>query len=76
MRSSARSFALFTLPFLLLALACSLFAQDLDDVTISGRIADSNGLPIVGAVVTATEVTSGTERTVTTNEGAVYNSSN
>ena len=56
-----------------LTLTCLLFiisgfAQDLDDVTISGKVADSNGLPIVGAAVTATLVETGAERTVTTND--------
>ncbi|MCY7376432.1 MAG: TonB-dependent receptor [Pyrinomonadaceae bacterium] len=40
-------------------------AQDLDNVTISGKVADSNNAPIVGASVTATLVTTNVERTVT-----------
>lgn len=47
-------------------------AQDLDNVTISGRIVDSNNAPIVGASVTATLTTTGTERTVVTNEDGRY----
>ena len=43
-------------------------AQDLDDVTLTGRVADSNGLAIVGATVKATLVDTGAERTVTTND--------
>ncbi|MGH9947672.1 MAG: carboxypeptidase regulatory-like domain-containing protein [Pyrinomonadaceae bacterium] len=59
---------------LLFVLICSfvVFSQDLDDVTIAGRIADSNGLPIVGATVIATETGSGAERTVTTNNEGRY----
>lgn len=44
------------------------FAQDLDYVTISGQITDSNNAPIVGANVTATRTTTGIERTVITND--------
>lgn len=45
-------------------------AQDLDDVTISGRILDSNAQPIVGASVTATLVETGAERrSVTDDQG-------
>ncbi len=48
------------------------FAQDLDDVTISGRIVDSNNAPIVGASVTATLVTTNAERTVVTDDEGRY----
>ncbi len=47
-------------------------AQDLDDVTISGKVSDSNGLAIVGANITATLLEKGIERTVTTNEDGRY----
>ncbi len=47
-------------------------AQDLDDVTISGRVLDSNNAPISGATVTATLVTTNTERTVTTDDEGRY----
>lgn len=58
-------------------LALCLFAfaglgQDLDDVTISGKITDSNGLAIVGASVTATSTEMGVERSVTTNDDGRY----
>lgn len=72
MKFSLRFFALFTLSFLVFAAASAVTAQDLDDVTISGRIADSNNLPIVGATLVATEVATGTERTVTSNEEGRY----
>ncbi len=39
-------------------------AQDLDDVTISGKVTDSNNQPIPGAGVNAKLVTTGAERTV------------
>jgi len=48
------------------------FAQDLDDVTFSGRVIDSNNAPVVGATVTATLITTNVERTVTTNEDGRY----
>ncbi len=38
------------------------FAQDLDNVTISGQITDSNNAPIVGANVTATLTATGITR--------------
>jgi hypothetical protein len=47
-------------------------AQDLDDVTISGKIIDSNNLPIVGAAVTATHVRSNAERTVISDDVGRY----
>ena len=48
------------------------FAQDLDEVTISGKIADSNNAPIAGATVTATQVETGIERTLTADEDGKY----
>ncbi len=48
------------------------FAQDLDNVTISGKIVDSNNAPIAGAIVTATLITTGIERTVNANEEGRY----
>ena len=47
-------------------------AQDLDDVTITGRITDSNGLAIVGATVKATLTETATERTAITNDEGRY----
>lgn len=60
------------LPLLVFALAFSALAQDLDDVTITGRITDSSGLAVVGAGVVATESVTGVERTVTTNDEGRY----
>lgn len=47
-------------------------AQDLDDVVIDGKVTDSNGLPVVGATVLATETLTGAERTVTTKDDGRY----
>lgn len=60
----------FTLLLFVLALAA--FAQDLDDVTITGRLTDPNGLAVVGATVTATSAEMGVTRTATTNEDGRY----
>ncbi|PND66135.1 carboxypeptidase-like regulatory domain-containing protein, partial [Escherichia coli] len=57
---------------LFLALSNNVFAQDLDDVTITGKVADANGAAIVGASVTATLITTGAERTVVTDEDGRY----
>ncbi len=48
------------------------FSQDLDTVTITGKIVDTNNAPIVGASVTATLVTTNVERTVTTDDEGRY----
>ena len=48
------------------------FSQDLDDVTIAGKILDANGLAIVGANVTATRTETGESRTVTTDDEGGY----
>ncbi len=50
----------------------SSYAQSLDQVTISGRIVDSNGLSIVGATITATLIETGIERTAVTNDDGRY----
>ncbi len=47
-------------------------SQDLDYVTISGKVTDSNGLAVVGATVTATKVETGESRTVTTDDEGQY----
>ena len=58
--------------FLITIFVLTLNAQDLDEVTIIGKVTDANRQIVVGATVTATETTSGTERTVTSNEDGVY----
>lgn len=49
-----------------------IYAQDLDEVTISGRVADQNGAIIPGATVTAVLVGENIERTVTADEEGRY----
>ena len=71
-KTSYIRFVTFLVPAVLLFAAASVFAQDLDDVTIAGRVTDSNGLAVVGATVTVTDQGSGTERIVTTNEDGRY----
>jgi len=58
----------------LLLCVASLFvaAQDLDDVTITGKVTDSNGLAVVGASVIATSVETGESRTVVTDDEGQY----
>jgi hypothetical protein len=69
--SLGRFLALF-LSMFVFAGAFTVAAQDLDDVSITGRITDSNGLAIAGASVTATETVTGTTRTVNTNDEGRY----
>jgi hypothetical protein len=52
----------------ILAFSVTGFAQDLDNVTISGQVIDSNNAPIVGANVTVTLLSTGVERTVVTDD--------
>lgn len=72
MRISCRRLVLSFLPVLALLCVFSLNAQDLDDVSISGKVTDSNGAAIAGASVTATLVETGVERAVTTNDEGRY----
>src|SRR5262245_36177940 len=59
--------------FSLVLVAVSLsFGQDLDDVTIAGKLTDSNGLAVVGATVTATSAETGEVRTVTSGDDGLY----
>ncbi|CAN5394429.1 hypothetical protein BH10ACI1_BH10ACI1_02190 [soil metagenome] len=60
------------LTLFLVVFAVSGFAQDLDDVTISGKILDSNKAPIVGATVTAKSTATGAERTFVTDDEGRY----
>ena len=50
----------------------ALFAQDLDNASISGRIADANGAALPGATVTAILVANNLERTATTDAEGRY----
>ncbi|HEY0385360.1 MAG TPA: carboxypeptidase-like regulatory domain-containing protein, partial [Pyrinomonadaceae bacterium] len=63
------------LPAALASFASSSFvarAQDLDNVTISGRILDQNGALVPGGSVTAVLTTTGVERTVTADAQGRY----
>src|SRR5688572_10261399 len=69
------SISLRNLPIAFLSIvlvSLSIAAQDLDEVTIAGKVVDSNNLAIVGATVTATNIESGLERTVTSDEEGRY----
>lgn len=57
---------------ILVVFAVSAAGQDLDDVSISGRVADQNGLAVVGASVTAVHNETGAERAVVTNDEGRY----
>jgi hypothetical protein len=65
-------FSAFSLSLFLLIFPNGAAAQDLDDVTISGRVTDTNGAAIVGATVTATQIEKNLERTFVTNEEGRY----
>ncbi len=58
------SITIFALSFL----TFSIFSQDLDTVTISGKITDSNGAALPGATVTTSLDSTGAERNAITNE--------
>lgn len=64
--------ALFVSTFLLIAFTITAVAQDLDDVTITGKVVDANGLVVVGASVTAKSIETGEERTVITDDEGRY----
>jgi len=57
---------------LLVVLNLSGVAQDLDDVTITGRVTDTAGLAVVGASVTATSTETGQSRTAITDDEGSY----
>ena len=61
-----------TTTLFLLILSFGAVAQDLDDVTMTGRVTDSNGLAVVGATVSAVSSEMGVERTVTTDDDGRY----
>lgn len=79
MRTTAsRNFIFSTLPLSLLLLAPNLAqpetvsAQDLDSVTITGRVLDQNGALIPGAAVAAVLVRTGSARTTVTDDEGRY----
>ena len=59
---------------LLCAFSLSLFAQSTSSV--SGQVTDTSGAIVVGASVTLTDITTGSPRTVTTNDAGRYQFSN
>jgi protocatechuate 3,4-dioxygenase beta subunit len=71
MRAS-RKLVLFLGVVAFLFLPHSFPAQDLDNVTITGKVTDQNGAVIPGASVTATLIATKTERTVVTSEDGNY----
>jgi len=72
MQHSLKLAPLVSLVLLCLALAPPAVAQDLDNVTISGKVTDQTGAIIPGASVTATLVKTKTERTVVANDEGRY----
>ena len=56
----------------LLCLAAPVFSQDLDNVTIAGRVIDQNGAVIPGAAVTAKLIKTKSERTVLSDQEGRY----
>ncbi|MFN6963526.1 MAG: TonB-dependent receptor domain-containing protein [Pyrinomonadaceae bacterium] len=70
MRNKFRSVLLCIVTALAFSLSAS--SQDLDDVTIAGKVTDSNRQAVAGATVTVTSVDSGSTRTVTTDDEGRY----
>jgi hypothetical protein len=69
----ARLFSLTLLPLLFIAAAnARALAQDLDDVTINGRVVDENGAVIVGAKVVAMLAATGVRRETTSDAEGRY----
>jgi hypothetical protein len=67
-----RLLSIFAFSLFIFIFSAGAFAQDLDDVTISGKVVDANNAPIVGATVVATLTQTGTERTVIADEEGRY----
>src|SRR5436305_9343822 len=63
---------IFVTTFVMFGLTLCLSAQDLDDVTVTGKITDSNGLAVVGASITAMSVDTGENRTVVCDDEGRY----
>src|SRR5438132_2236989 len=64
--------SVFVFAVLLLAPVMFVAAQDLDDVTVGGKVTDTNGLAVVGASITTTSIETGETRTVLTDGDGVY----
>lgn len=58
--------SIFLTSFFIVIFSISGVSQDLDNVTISGKVTDSNNAPLVGATVVAKLTSTETERTVVT----------
>jgi hypothetical protein len=58
--------------FILCFFAVSIFGQNLDLVTIRGKVTDSNGAVVPGATVKVTLTQTGAERRTVTNEEGIY----
>src|SRR5947209_16971645 len=65
-RLRAKAVALLGVSLFLVFFACRARAQDLDDVSFGGTVTDQNGAVIPGASVTATLLSTKSERTATT----------
>ena len=63
---------IFVSTILIIGLAAVARAQDLDDVSFSGVVADGNGAVVAGASVTARLAATGAERSATTDGGGRY----
>src|SRR5262245_23346429 len=72
MRTSRHLISLFCLAAILAILPPTVFGQDLDNVTISGRITDQNGAVIPGATIKATLIATRHERTIVTDTDGSY----
>ena len=72
MQTSRHLILLFALVPVLTLLLPAVCAQDLDNVTISGKVTDQNGAVISGATITAVLVTTKSERTVITDGDGNY----
>ena len=69
----------FILPFftiLAIAFSFGINSQDLDNVTISGKVSDLNRAAVAGATATAVLIETNTQRNVTTNEDGRYTITN
>ena len=67
LRSRAKSFILLSTTLMLVLFSrVGVRAQDLDDVSFGGTVADENGAVLPGATVTATLLSTKSERTATT----------
>ena len=73
MRLAAKfTFAFFHLAMSVCLMPCLAAAQDLDNVTISGRVTDQNGAVVPGATVTAVLIATKANRTVVSDSDGQY----